>query len=452
MLKYALGPIFLLVACRTDSTTIPPRNEPSSLESHDVPGPRRLFAEVDVEASGLDPTAVARLVQRAKAAESDALVVVVDGRLVVEEYFGRPRGPIEAMSATKSIVALGVGHLIGDGRIESVDTPVHRFFPEWLQGRKKDITIRHLLNHTSGLQNLPRTDVEIYPSPDFVQLAIAAELVADPGVEFSYNNKAVNLLAGVIERASGMRMDAYIGEHVFAPLGIEDFGWTLDDAGNPHAMSGLQISALDLARIGQLLLDGGIHNGKQIIDRAFVEEATHPDPKRSSGRCGLLWWLEHESQKFAITNDLMERWRESDVDPELLTLLAPLVGKEYDRPEFSEALLQALPEPAQRELFYDNTWRRGLPDVEILGQGPIVAFRAEGYLGQHLVIVPSAGLVAVRQKRADNDEQAIDAMSDFTALVRALPGQSPSTRIDDTVRDPLDATTTRSPGPSPSAS
>lgn len=91
------------------------------------------------------------------------------------------------------------------GKLTSIDEPVHAFFPEWRQGRKRDITVRMLMEHTSGLQNVPMTTLEIYPSPDFVQLALCAELDAEPGTTFAYNNKAVNLLAGIVERADDER-------------------------------------------------------------------------------------------------------------------------------------------------------------------------------------------------------------------------------------------------------
>ena len=86
------------------------------------------------------------------------------------------------MSATKSIVSLAIGRLIDSGKITSLDQPVSDFYPEWKQGRKKLITVRHLLNHTSGIQNPPIT-TEIYASPDFVQLALAAELCRRAGIE-----------------------------------------------------------------------------------------------------------------------------------------------------------------------------------------------------------------------------------------------------------------------------
>src|SRR5262245_54584241 len=85
---------------------------------------------------GLDGVALDRLLERAHESKSDAVIIFKDGRLVGEWYFGKPRGPIEAMSATKSIVGLAVGRLLADGRLESLDVPVHRYYPEWNQGRK----------------------------------------------------------------------------------------------------------------------------------------------------------------------------------------------------------------------------------------------------------------------------------------------------------------------------
>ena len=204
------------------------------------------------------------------------MVIIKDGKLVADWDFGQKRQPIEAMSATKSIVSLAIGRLIDAGKIKSVDQPVCDFYPEWKQGRKRSITIRHLLSQTSGLQNLPTTMPEIYPSPDFVQLALAAELSDDPGSKFSYNNKATNLLAGVVKRASGMRMDQYLGKEIFEPLGITDVSWDLDQAGNPHGMAGLDIRAIDLAKIGQMMLDEGSWNGKQILSKEWVRKSIAP--------------------------------------------------------------------------------------------------------------------------------------------------------------------------------
>jgi CubicO group peptidase (beta-lactamase class C family) len=404
----------LVLGCAHPDEPPPPRRAP------EVEPPTPQLPRTEPRASGLDAKALDALVRRATEADSDALVVLVDGKVVVEEYFDRPRAPIEAMSATKSIVALAVGRLVDQRKIPSLDTPVHTFYPEWRQGKKREITVRHLLNHTSGLQNERTTDVEIYPSPDFVKLALAAEVSDDPGTRFAYNNKAVNLMAGVIEQASGKKMDVYIGEAIFAPLGITEYDWTVDETGNPHAMSGLQIHALDFARVGLLVVENGVHRGNTIVSRAFIEQAMQPGTVPGSSRCGLLWWLVPERQTISITEPLVAQWKAAGVEPEFLERVRPLVGQEFERAAFGGAHRKAFPTPEDQELWARNTWKRGLPDVDMLAHGPIVAYRAEGYLGQHLVILPSARVVAVRQKRADGDASKIDAMADFPELVRAL--------------------------------
>src|SRR5580765_2335722 len=119
------------------------------------------------------------LLQRAAATHSDAVLVLKDGKPLAEYYSKAGKRKIELMSCTKSIVNFGIGRLIDQGKIKSLDQPVYEFYPEWKQGRKQLITIRHLLDHTSGLQAL-RTTEEIYPAPDFIQLALAAEMETDP--------------------------------------------------------------------------------------------------------------------------------------------------------------------------------------------------------------------------------------------------------------------------------
>jgi CubicO group peptidase (beta-lactamase class C family) len=377
------------------------------------------------DARPVDRRALSVLLARARESSSDAVVVYKDGALVGQWYFGRPQGPIEAMSATKSIVNLAIGRLIYTRKIRSIDQPVSDFFPEWRQGRKRAITIRHLLNHTSGLQNEPNTGVEIYPSRDFVKLALAAELTAAPGAAFAYNNKAVNLLAGVVKVVSGKRMDQYVRDEIFAPLGITEFFWTLDDAGNPHAMSGLQIRALDLARIGQMMLQGGTWRGKTIVPRSWIEQSTRAG-QDINPRCGLLWWRLGDFRYRAASDELIATWRRGGASDEFIARMRPLKGVVYaGRKQMRAALERAFPAaPDQPSLRDQNTWMKGLPDAEVL-PGPVHGYAAEGYLGQYLVVIPSEHLIAVRQMRSPSREDPAhppDSFEEFPEMVRALVG------------------------------
>ncbi|CRD51882.1 Putative penicillin-binding protein/beta-lactamase (fragment) [Stenotrophomonas indicatrix] len=100
------------------------------------------------------PDALAAIERNARNAHSDA-VYIESGRgvlLQIAPAAGEDR--IHLMSATKSVVALAIGLLLDDGKLASIDEPVSTVYPEWRQGRKRDITIRMLMDHTSGLQNV----------------------------------------------------------------------------------------------------------------------------------------------------------------------------------------------------------------------------------------------------------------------------------------------------------
>jgi len=337
---------------------------------------------------GLSAKAFDRLMERARQTESDALIILKDGKTVGEWYFDKPQGPIEAMSATKSVVALAIGRLLLDGRLESLDVPVHKFYPEWKQGRKAKITVRHLLAQRSGLQCERVTVPEIYGSPDFVQLALCAELIEDPGATFRYNNKACNLLAGVVQKISGKRMDKLIGEEIFKPLGMTDWTWSLDSAGNPHGMSGLQIRPADLAKIGQLMLDHGKCKDKQILPESFVLEAARDDFRPAAdakvksvselwGRhYGLLWWVNTTSE-FVITDRLLDEWRRLKAPEDFVTKMVTLKGVRGD-----ELIRRTRELVGGEEAWGALTWQGGRPDFDVVGWTH-EGYSADGYLGQY---------------------------------------------------------------------
>ncbi len=396
----------------------------------------RLSAGSDGDDGAAAEDALLELVVTARATRSDALVVLEDGKPIVDEFFGGPRQPIELMSCTKSIVSLLIGILVDDKKIASLDTPVATWFPEWKKDkdkRKKAITVGHLLSHTSGLECKPTTE-EIYASQDFVKLALAAPLAADPGTKFVYNNKAINLLAGVIERVARKKMDDFARERLFAPLAITEFGWTRDRAGNPHGMSGLQLHATDFAAIGQMLLQGGVFEDERIVSERWIEESMRPPRPELAPSCGLLWWLDAEVVGCSFDPPLLERWRAAGSPPWMLAVGKRLVGRSFEgegcveqmRGALREALTAATREdPAVKAEAFD-------PEMNRLGvqpwntrSGPIEAYRADGFLGNALVIVPGSSRVAVRQRRyplnpADLQDPRLD-FRDFAARIRALP-------------------------------
>lgn len=367
-------------------------------------------------------SAVGQIVKAAKASNTDALYLWKDGVELLDTTFtGEPR-TIELMSAVKSVVALAIGRLLEEGKLSSIDQPVHSLFPEWKQGRKQLVTIKHLLNHTSGIQNIPNAGAEIYPAPDAIQLALAAELTDVPGRKFAYNNKATNLLAGVIERASGRRMDLYIVEKLFQPLGISEYQWYFDQSGKPHAMAGLQLKARDAGKLGRLVVERGQWEGKQLIPTSYID-AMLTQSQEHYRLVGLLWWIQPDTQSVRIKQVTPSR-TDSPAKQEVIRKVATLAGREYaSRVEARQAiwnLVGGAPPSADSALVaaLGVDWSTSILDWTI---GTPTAFYADGYLGQYIVVVPSERVVAVRQIRSsDRYNQATDGYTNFVAMVTRL--------------------------------
>ena len=380
-------------------------------------------------AADLTPMAEAalqRVLDGGRDSHSDAVLVLMDGEELGHHYRGgTPPGPIELMSATKSVVALGIGQLIGQGRITSLDQPVADFYPEWKQGRKRDITVRMLLNHTSGLQNVPMAPAEIYPAPDAIQLALAAELERAPGEGFSYNNKATNLLAGIIAKASGEPMDVFFRDGLFAELDVVPGAWDKDQAGNPYAMAGLPLTAADAAKIGQLVLDHGKWHGKQLVPSDYIDAMLSPGQTLDPSS-GLLWWLRPAWMHFSFDPGSLAMLREEGVSEDLVQRLGrALEGARFDGPNaLMEGLSERLGEDMSR-IRDELVGEHGIGPYRLfeIERGPVAAYEAQGYLGQYIVVVPSAELVAVRQIEApagDEPQPETDGYGDFTERVLEL--------------------------------
>jgi CubicO group peptidase (beta-lactamase class C family) len=367
-------------------------------------------------------SALKQLLERGRQTHSAAVLILQDGHDIGHYYpHDRAPGPIELMSVTKSVVALGIGQLLDSGKIKSLDQPVADFYPEWRQGRKKDITVRMLLNHTSGLQDFPRTDVEVYPAPDAIQLALAAELTSKPGTEPFYSNKAVNLLGGIIEKASGLPMDVFFRDGLFKAMGIHPGEWDTDKAGHPYAMAGLHLTAADLAQLGQLVMDRGQWHGQRLLTASYVDSMLAPSSME--GQCGLLWWR-------------FPRWTHFDTDPASFAMLRKhgvaedtvaklqhgLEGAHFNSVDTMYAGLRKALGSKEPAILKEQLIGRGIGPYRLFKfTAPVVAYDGNGDGGQYVVIVPKAGLVAVRQINAEDDqENAGEGYKDFVDRVIAL--------------------------------
>ncbi|MDX1666044.1 MAG: serine hydrolase [Saprospiraceae bacterium] len=382
-----------------------------------------LFFLLPAFAQELNHSVLEDIKRKAFDTHSDAVIIMQNGSIVYEDYFGAEEKPIYIASAGKSLVALAIGRLIDDGLLDSLDQPVHTLYPQWKQGNKKDITIRMLLNHTSGLQNNPNASVELEPPPDHqvhnvIELALAAELSSMPGEKVAYNNKAVALLGGIIEEASGKRMDAYFEDHFFAPLGITQYDWIRDKSGNPTAHGAFVLKPSDLLKFGQLLLDRGVYDEKRILSEERIDRMLRQG-QEFTPIWGLLWWRLPEYEKRIVDGEIWDSWQAAGMSEDLMRRLDPLKGKLFaTKSEYYAAMKASLGEGWYQVL------RNALPEGEKLSKriysDHITAYYADGFRGNYLVIVPEHDIVAVRCADHEGFNYQTDFFTDFARLVSEL--------------------------------
>lgn len=232
-----------------------------------------------------------------------AVVVARHGKLVFEHYFtgadehlGREVGPVafgpetrhDERSMTKSVTDLIVGIAIDRGWIKSVDQSVMSFFPEYPDLRTPErnrITLRNLLTMSSGLEwheiDTPYTsdknsEIRMDSAPDPYRFALEQPVVAPPGQIWNYNSGSTELLGEILRKATGKPLDQLARSLLFEPLGISDIEWYKYAHGNPSAAAGLRLRPRDLAKIGQLVLQHGVWNGKQLVPAAWIDASTTP--------------------------------------------------------------------------------------------------------------------------------------------------------------------------------
>lgn len=382
-----------IVACSGRPATPPP--SPAA-----PPAPRSLGATMN------DTTAFASRAERLRAIaeerETDALVVRKDGAVVLQWQREGTAPRIESMSVTKSVAALVVGALVDRGAI-GLDDPLARYFPAWASDPRGTITVRNVLSHTSGLADEPTTE-KIYAHGDFVAYALEAPITHEVGTHVFYSNRAANLLSGVVRAATGKQLADVAREVLFAPLGIADVVWRPDRAGNTQVMAGLELHAEDLAKLGQLVLDDGVYGGVRILSHAWIEASTRTFATPIVPPRGLFFWLEPQQVEYGFDRELFDQWARTGMPPDIVERFRPLEGRFFQRRAFFETVARTMTGgPVEGDLeatlqpWYAATWKAGRRDCSMRASG-VASIRAEGWLGQYLLVYPTERVVVVRMR------------------------------------------------------
>ncbi len=235
-----------------------------------------------------------------------AFLVIKNDSIQYEEYWDTytEHSITSSFSMAKSFVSILVGCAIDEGKIKSVDQAIGDFIPQYNEGENKKVTIKHLLNMSSGI-NFDEDYINplAYPArglygDDITKLTLSYKPTSEPGKKFEYLSGNTELLAFVLEKATGKKLSDYASEKLWQPMGASSNAlWSLDhENGTEKAYCCINSNARDFARFGKLYLDSGRWNGKQLVNEEYVLNSIKPaDLTNKEGNkidhYGYSWWL-----------------------------------------------------------------------------------------------------------------------------------------------------------------
>jgi CubicO group peptidase (beta-lactamase class C family) len=207
-------------------------------------------------------------------------------------------------SVSKSVTSALIGIAIGRGQIPGVAVKVMPYFSGFRvdpDPRRDSLTLRDLLTMRAGIrwdeESVDYTDpanncAAMEGREDWIQYVLDQPMAADPGTTFVYNSGATQLLSYLIWKTTGKSVDVYAREHLFGPLGIEDFSWKRTPLGLSDTEGGLYLTPRDLAKIGQLYMKDGVWDGKRILPEGWVKSSTTAITATNEKGIGYgyQWW------------------------------------------------------------------------------------------------------------------------------------------------------------------
>lgn len=293
----------LVVACLPDAKI--------KIAYNDVPALREDWPTSTPEAQGMDPTGLRAAYQRFFSEDefvpAISLLVARHGFLVAEGY-GRDLTDIDRVnalqSATKSVTSMLFGIAQSQGIIDDLDRPIADYLgPDYAaEGEVAKITPRHLLTMRSGIgfENGDFTmEMAYHSGPDSLAHIMAKPIVSPPGETFHYKDVDPTVLADVVQKRMGNTLAAFADANLFGPLGITNRVWTAAPDGLTYGAFGLYLRPRDLARLGQVMLDGGRWRDQPLVPATWIAQSsraqvTPPDsvqPTSMHFDYGYYWWI-----------------------------------------------------------------------------------------------------------------------------------------------------------------
>lgn len=233
------------------------------------------------EAEGIPSSAILDFVRAADAGLDSlhSLMVVRHGRVVAEGWWKPYAAPSPHMmfSVSKSFTSTAVGLAIGEGLLTLDDRIVDLLpddLPTDIDSHLADLTVRHLLTMTTGHATDTVALADASHGDSWARAILAQPLEFAPGTHYVYNSGATHMLSAILQRLTGQRLLDYLGPRLFEPLGITGATWESSPQGIDAGGWGLSITTEQLAVFGQLLLQRGRWNGRQLVPAEWIDVAT----------------------------------------------------------------------------------------------------------------------------------------------------------------------------------
>lgn len=281
------------------------------LSSEDPNGQRGIeWSQLQPAKAGIDASALKNLydaISQDPRRDLKGIVILWNGKLVSERYFNGDTASSlhDIRSATKSITSLLMGIAIQHGLVHSVNDSMALYLPGLPTDGKEKITVKDLLNMRSGLDaddddpSTPGNEDNLDKSSDWIHTIYGVPMKEAPGKRYKYASINAFLTGAIIENVSRMPLDRFADENLFAPLGIAREQWRHVPLNRVTGQGNLSITTRDLAAIAELMLNGGVVSGHQIVPSAWVADtlasqviSSAHDPFSDS--YGYMWYTKAE--------------------------------------------------------------------------------------------------------------------------------------------------------------
>ncbi|MGZ5254949.1 MAG: serine hydrolase domain-containing protein [Flavitalea sp.] len=231
------------------------------------------------EAEGVSSAGILKFLDAVEKGKNEihSFVIVRHGKIISNGWWSPYSKDLRHVmfSVSKSFTSTGIGLAINEKKLKLTDKVISFFpqsLPDTLSAYMKEMTVEHLLQMATGMKDDPLFTAR--NSKDWPKAFLAAPVDFKPGSVFKYNNMATFMLSAILQKATGEKLFDYIKPRLLEPLGITNVTWDETPEGYTFGAIGMRIQSEDMAKFGQMLLQKGKWNGKQIVPESWVKQAT----------------------------------------------------------------------------------------------------------------------------------------------------------------------------------